>query len=152
MTSAMPETTPVTEMGIVGPKIDEWTRWLCGASKEDMRRELIRIYSAHNDDIEGDVACKVMSYDEAHMDAAEMGYPSLTEALEHLDELRESALSTRTPEAAQVEITDAMIEAGVRVLDSRSQDGTFRDDVRRIYAAMHDAAIAQVRHPLEKEG
>ncbi len=55
-----------------------------------MERELTRIYSAHNEDVEGDIACKVMSYDEAHMDAADMGYPSLTEALEHLSELRTS--------------------------------------------------------------
>jgi hypothetical protein len=34
------------------------------------------------------------------------------------------------------EPSDAMIEAGVRVLDSRSQHGTFRDDVRKIYIAM----------------
>lgn len=34
---------------------------------------------------------KVLSYDWAHEDAQNMGYPSLTEALEHLDELRENA-------------------------------------------------------------
>lgn len=32
---------------------------------------------------------KALSYDHAHVDAVEMGYPSLTEALEHLEELRE---------------------------------------------------------------
>ena len=46
----------------------------------------------------GDLACKIVSYDDAHMDAVRMGYPSLTEALEHLDELR-SARSRRTAEA-----------------------------------------------------
>lgn len=67
-----------------GPKIAEWTAWLSTATADEMRRELIRLYTAHNDDIEGDLACKIMSYDEAHMDAEELGYPSLTEALEDL--------------------------------------------------------------------
>jgi hypothetical protein len=36
----------------------------------------------------GELAVKALSYDHAHEDAVEMGYPSLTEALEHLEELR----------------------------------------------------------------
>lgn len=38
-------------------------------------------------DIVGSPLAKVMSYNDAHEDAVAMGYPSLTEALEHLEEL-----------------------------------------------------------------
>lgn len=39
-------------------------------------------------ELPGSALCKVMSYNWAHEDAVRMGYPSLTEALEHLSELR----------------------------------------------------------------
>lgn len=39
-------------------------------------------------EIIGDPLCKIVSYNQTHEDAVEMGYPSITEALEHLDELR----------------------------------------------------------------
>jgi hypothetical protein len=69
-------------VGKCGPSIREWTAWINRASPLEMRRELVRLYSAHNDDIEGDLACKIMSYDDAHMDAVEAGYESIAEAIE----------------------------------------------------------------------
>ena len=78
-------------MSAPSPKIEDWTRWLLSASKEEMRRELIRIYTANIDDIGGDVACKIMSYDDAHLEAEHLGFESLTEALEELDRLRARA-------------------------------------------------------------
>lgn len=46
-------------------------------------------------EIVGDPVCKIVSYNQAHEDAVEMGYPSITEALEHLDELRAERASIR---------------------------------------------------------
>ena len=50
-------------------------------------------------DFVGDPICKIASYNECHETALELGYPSLTEALEHLSELKES----HSPHAELVE-------------------------------------------------
>lgn len=39
-------------------------------------------------EIAGDPLCKIVAYNQMHETAVELGYPSVTEALEHLDELR----------------------------------------------------------------
>lgn len=48
--------------------------------------------------ISGAPVCKIAAYNDAHEDAVGMGYPSLTEALEHLSELREVAALSPAPE------------------------------------------------------
>lgn len=53
-------------------------------------------------EIAGAPISKIVSYNQAHEDAVEMGYPSLTEALEHLSELR-SPVAESTPTDAATE-------------------------------------------------
>lgn len=79
------------------------------------------------------IETKAMSYDHAHEDAVSMGYPSLTEALEHLDELRQS--SAVLPSEA---ITDEMVAAGIEAYHDHAGDLN-GDRFRAIYTAMRAA-------------
>jgi hypothetical protein len=58
--------------------------------------------------------------------------------------------TTRTPEAAQVEILrEALVEARGELVRLRERYGTAHSEV---VVSRIDTALAQVRHPLEKEG
>lgn len=96
-----------------------------------------------------DTEAKAMSYDHAHEIAIEMGYPSLTEALEHLDELR---ARTPSPDAPVTDDPDALtgcaddqIWAGVPVQAMRDAMALPTDDVEklveRVARADHTRAV-----------
>lgn len=81
-------------------------------------------------EIIGDPLCKIVSYNQAHEVAVEMGYPSLTEALEHLDELR----APTTPENSEL-VTQAggvgeLVELREFLDGSGSLDGLFFGDAK----------------------
>lgn len=58
-------------------------------------------------DIQGDPEAKIASYNDAHQTAKDMGYPSLTEALEHLEELRATHPSGDARELADPQVVVA---------------------------------------------
>jgi hypothetical protein len=81
---------------------NDYDRWMAG--EYDDAAPIIRAFARHRSqetarsaelvdnrpDLVGDPVCKVASYNECHEDAVSLGYPSLTEALEHLSELKEA--------------------------------------------------------------
>lgn len=61
-------------------------------------------------EIQGDLICKVISYNQTHEDAVAMGYPSVLEALEHLSELRNRTASGEGGEGLRNEIVGAVFK------------------------------------------
>lgn len=91
-----------------------YERVISSVNGEDFRRAaatLATLSPASHDsrpDLPGSPEAKIESYNTAHEDAVEMGYPSLTEALEHLGELR----STPAPDALREKAFNAGWDAG----------------------------------------
>lgn len=96
------------------------------------------------------MAEKVMSYNHAHEDAVAMGYPSLTEALEHLSSLREQpsrkAVSKEEIERAADELLNHFIKSNM------SERSLAKAAIRRGIALAHTKATDDEIAAAEKRG
>jgi len=84
-------------------------------------------------ELAGSALCKVMSYNWAHEDAVRMGYPSLTEALEHLDELR-AAQPPASPDDALIadELTGCTMPELLERLPTAERLATIAEQLDRL--------------------
>jgi hypothetical protein len=86
-------------------------------------------------EIVGDPLCKIVSYNQCHEEAVELGYPSLTEALEDLERLKAPPPVAGEEETARRLLDAALIKEGSPYRHSYDI-GIIRASLRAIIAAL----------------